>query len=117
MIGIWIALVVAGVIGLGVTTWVMRDEYFHFTKLVGYTLGTGLFWGLIAVGIAGVALCIPSEPTIQRNVAYEYTDLRGNKGVAKSCRENASGVLICETTNHTTVLVGSYREVEIKNED
>jgi len=26
-------------------------------------------------------------------------------------------VLICETTNHTTVLVGSYREVEIKNED
>lgn len=117
MIGIWIALIIAGVIGLGVTTWVLRDDYFYFTKLVGYTLGTGLFWGLIAVGIVGVASCIPPEPLVEKNVAYEFTTLRGEKGMAKACRESASGVLACETTNHTTVLVESYREVEVKNAD
>ena len=117
MIIVWIAAIALGLIGLAISAWYMRDEYFYTSRIFGYTLWTGLLWGLVALGIVGIVSSIPSEPVVQNNAAYEYTTLRGDKGVAKTCRENASGVLLCETTNHTTVLVSQYREVEIKNED
>lgn len=117
MIVLWIIFIIFGLVGIAASAWYMRDEYFYTTRIVRYTLWTGLLWGLVALGIVGIVSSIPSEPIVQKNVAYEYTSLRGDKGVAKNCRENVSGVLICETTNHTTILVSSYREVEIKNED
>lgn len=117
MIIVWIAAIAFGLIGLAISAWYMRDEYFYTGRIFGYTLWTGLLWGLVALGIVGIVSTIPTEPVVQRDVAYEYTTLRGDKGVAKTCRENASGVLTCETTNHTTVLVSQYREVEIEYEN
>ena len=117
MIIVWIAAITLGLIGLAISAWNMRDEYFYTSTIFGYTLWVGLLWGVVALGIVGIVSNIPSELVVRSDVAYEYTTLHGDKGIARTCHENANGVLLCETTDHTTVLVSQYREVEIKNED
>lgn len=106
---IGIVMSIVSVVGLAwlwkEAEWSMGDSAVA-ARIVTLSALTGLF---LAIAVRLFVSATQTGP-------YEFIRINGEKGIAEHCY-TASGSLICETSNNSTVLVREYRKVGVKEGD